>query len=244
MERRAAAVEWLDGPLDDQPELVGNLRDLARINRWLGGSSLSERAIDALLAGGHPDAGAANGQAIRLLDVGTGGADIPLALLARARTHARRLHIVGLDSRSEVLEAAILADPRLATEPDLTLELGDGQALPYPDDSFDLAHASLVLHHLTPGEAGILLAEMARVARRGVVINDLARGWLAWSGAWLLGHTLTTNRLTRHDGPISVTRAYRPSEASAMLARVGLRVVATEAGLFGHRWAIAAERIR
>ena len=37
MERRTDAVELLDGPLDDPAALRGNLRDLRRINRWLGG---------------------------------------------------------------------------------------------------------------------------------------------------------------------------------------------------------------
>ena len=47
MDRLADAVELLDGPLDDQATLAGNLRDLARVNRWLGGASLSGPAIDA-----------------------------------------------------------------------------------------------------------------------------------------------------------------------------------------------------
>src|SRR5690242_20247885 len=36
--------ELLDGPLDEE-SLAGNLRDLSRVNRWLGGAQLSERAI-------------------------------------------------------------------------------------------------------------------------------------------------------------------------------------------------------
>ena len=43
MERLTDAVELLDGPLDDPAVLAGNLRDLRRINRWLGGISLSAR---------------------------------------------------------------------------------------------------------------------------------------------------------------------------------------------------------
>ena len=75
MDRHADAVELLDGPLDDPATLAGNLRDLRRINRWLGGVRLSGDAIDALAA--HRDS-------LTVLDVGTGGADIPMALLARA----------------------------------------------------------------------------------------------------------------------------------------------------------------
>ena len=50
MDRQIDAVELLDGPLDDPAALAGNLRDLRRINRWLGGARLSADAIDALAA--------------------------------------------------------------------------------------------------------------------------------------------------------------------------------------------------
>ena len=39
MRRLAGAHELLDGPLDDEAALRGNLRDLGRINRWLGGTA-------------------------------------------------------------------------------------------------------------------------------------------------------------------------------------------------------------
>ncbi len=231
MERRTDAVELLDGPLDDPVTLTANLRDLRRVNRWLGGVRLSADAINAL---------AAHRQELTLLDVGTGGADIPLALLARAKTRGRGLTVVGLDSRSEVLAAAVLANPAAATTVGLQLQLGDGRSLPYPDRSFDVAHASLILHHLAPEEAVTLLREMARIARLGVVVNDLERSRLGWIGAWLIGHLLTTNRYTRDDAPTSVRRAYRADEMAALLRAAGLTPVQTIRGAFGQRYAIAA----
>jgi ubiquinone/menaquinone biosynthesis C-methylase UbiE len=231
MERLIDAVELLDGPLDDPAALAGNLRDLRRINRWLGGVRLSADAIEAL---------AAHRLELTVLDVGTGGADIPLALLARARRRGRTLSVVGLDSRPEVLAAAARATPAVATTERLELHVGDGRSLPYPDQSFDVAHASLVLHHLGPDPAVTLLREMARVARLGVVVNDLDRGRLGWLGAWLVGHLLTANRYTRHDAPLSVRRAYRPDEMATMLRAAGLTPVRTLRGAFGQRYAIAA----
>jgi 2-polyprenyl-3-methyl-5-hydroxy-6-metoxy-1,4-benzoquinol methylase len=231
MERLSETVELLDGPLDDQAALAGNLRDLGRINRRLGGVNLSVAAIEAL---------AAHRGELTLLDVGTGGADIPVALIDRARTRGRRLRVVAIDSRPEILSAAVLANPRITTIDDLELHVGDGRRLRYPDRSFDVAHASLVVHHLEADEAATLLREMARVARLGVVINDLDRSIAGWLGAWLIGHFLTRNRLTRHDAPLSVRRAYRASEVTALLRAAGLVPVRTVRGAFGQRYAIAA----
>ena len=231
MERRTDAVELLDGPLDDPAALAGNLRDLGRINRRLGGVSLSAAAIEALAA--HRDE-------LTLLDVGTGGADIPLALIERARARGRHLRVVGIDSRPEILSAAIRGRPEITTTDGLELHVGDGRKLGYLDRSFDLAHASLVLHHLDPEDAIAMLREMRRVARLGVVINDLERGWLGWIGAWLIGHLLTGNSLTRHDAPLSVRRAYRATETATMLRAAGLIPVRTIRAAFGQRYAIAA----
>jgi ubiquinone/menaquinone biosynthesis C-methylase UbiE len=233
MDRLIDAAELLDGPLDDPAALAGNLRDFRRINRWLDGVRLSETAIDSL---------SAHRTGLAVLDVGTGGADIPMALLAGAASRGQSLQVVGLDSRPEVLTAAVIADGAVQTTAGLTLVQGDGRSLPFPDRSFDVVHASLVLHHLDEPGATTLVTEMARVARLGIVVNDLHRSRLAWIGAWLLGHLLTRNRFTRHDAPLSVRRAYRVDEALALLRAAGLAPVRTVRGRFGHRYAIAAVR--
>lgn len=235
MRRLANAAELLDGPLDDASALAGNLRDLRRVNALLGGVRLSRDAIEALVG-----AGAGGRPGIELLDVGTGGADIPVALLAEWSRNGRRLAITAIDDRAEVLAAARLARPELDRVEGLRLEVADGRALPYEDRAFDVAHASLVVHHLEPDDAVRLLGEMARVSRRGIVVNDLSRSRLRWIVAWLLAHLATRNRYTRHDGPLSVRRAYTAVEMHALLAVAGLRPISTRRDLLRHRYAIAA----
>lgn len=230
MRRLAGARELLDGPLDDPAVLRGNLRDLARINRWLGGARASRRALDALLAG--------RSVPHTLLDVGTGGADIPIALVRAGTRRGRSLRVTGLDSRPEVLAAAAAIAERSGAAVDLVL--GDGRSLPFPDRSFDVVHASLLIHHLEPPEAIAFLAEARRVARRGVVVNDLVRARWHWLAALALLRLTTRNRYTRHDGPLSVRRAYTRVELRALLAGAGLRPVAERAAIAGHRVAIAA----
>jgi len=237
MDRLAGAAELLDGPLDDAATLAGNLRDLRRVNRWFGGTGLTNSALESL-AGAAADAGAA----ISLLDVGTGGADIPVALIDAWRRRRRRLDVTAVDERPEVVAAARAADPRVATMPRLTLAVADGRSLPYPDAAFDVVHASLVLHHLEPEDAIVLLREMSRVSSRGIIVNDVARSRLNLVGAWLLAHLATVNRYSRNDAPLSVRRAYTLAEARALIAATGLRPLAEFVGPFRHRWAIAAHR--
>ena len=230
MERAAGRSEYLDGPLVDAQALRENLRDLARVNRLLGGTAISRSALVRAFAGSRPPS------PLRLLDVGTGSADIPAALVAWGRKHGLEIEATGVDSRHEILEVArSLRGDRSGVR----LELTDGERLPYPDRSFDVAHASLVLHHLEPGEAEAFLAELARVASRAVIVNDLDRRRHWWVLARLLAAVSTKNRYTRHDAPLSVRRAYRPDELIALAARVGLVPIADVRVPLGHRYAIA-----
>ncbi len=231
MDRLADATELLDGPLDDPVALEDNLRDLRRLNRVLGGAALSRWGVGRLLDGSA---------AATLLDVGTGAADIPVALLAAARRRGIDLTVTAADSRPEILAAARAVRPELDRIPGLALELVPPDRLPWPDGRFDVAHASLVLHHLEPPAAIAFLGELARVARRGVVVNDLARGRGSWAGAWAIARLLGTSRYTRADAPLSVRRAYTEAEVRELLATASLRPVASRSAPFGHRFAIVA----
>ena len=230
--KRDAGVELLDGALNEPAVLRDNLRDMGRANRLTGGTVLSLRAIAAL---------APRDGALSVLDVGTGGADIPIALLADPRFRSR-MTVTATDSRPEVLDAARAARPGLDRIDGLRLEVADGRALPYADGTFDVAHASLVLHHIEPTDAGRFLRELARVARRGVVLNDLSRRPITVLGAWLLSRACTHNRYSRHDAPLSARRAYTFDEAMTFVLAAGLRPVYSTEFVLGHRWAIAAVR--
>jgi ubiquinone/menaquinone biosynthesis C-methylase UbiE len=231
MDRRDGASEHLDGPLDHQPTLVGNLRDLRLLNRISGGVALSRWGVHRLLDG-NPTA--------TVIDVGTGGADIPVALLADAVWHGRTLDVTAVDSRSEVLAAARLARPKLDRVQRLRLALADAERLPYQNETFDIGHVSLVVHHFDEEAAVRVLAELGRVSRRGVIVNDLHRGSLGLFGAWLAGRFLTRNHYTRHDSVQSVRRGYTIAEMERLLRRAGLEPVDRRTAAFGQRYAIVA----
>jgi hypothetical protein len=60
------------------------------------------------------------------------------------------------------------------------------------------------------------------VSAIGYIILDLRRSWVAWLLISLLARTFSQNRLTRHDGPMSVLRSYTDAELGALADRAGL----------------------
>jgi SAM-dependent methyltransferase len=207
MKRAAGVLELMDRPVDAPGELAGNLADIAFANRWLGGIAPIVREVRR--AGAHT-----------VLDVGSGCADVPLALVRDGRRRGVDLRATCLD-RSEQMIA--IARRRTGAEERLTFVLGSGERLPFDDAAFDVVTCTLALHHFEPPAARALLGELRRVARTTPIVGDLVRSALAFAGTWLYANLTSRNRLTRHDAPLSVRRAYTPAEAVALARDAGWR---------------------
>ncbi|HEU5099838.1 MAG TPA: methyltransferase domain-containing protein [Roseiflexaceae bacterium] len=213
---RSAEPELLDSPAHDLAALADNLRDLRALDRYLGGTALTWRALRPMLRTLPP------GTPATLLDVATGGADGPRLLAWLARRHGYDLWPLASDRLADVLQLARRDGARFP------LVQHDALAIPLHNAAVDFVTCSLALHHFDPPAAVALLRELCRVARRGVVINDLRRGRLAYLGAQLLARG-PWHAMARHDGPLSVLRAYTLDEARALVTQAGIgnaRVVA------------------
>lgn len=205
--RRAYEAELLDEEGHDPEELAHSLGQVARVNRWFGGSRALRRHLRPLLDPGRP---------VRLLDVGTGNGETLDDILSWARARGGRWTGVGVDRSAAVARIAA----RDARAPTIR---GDALALPFATGSVDVAVCTLTLHHFPEEPAVRLLREMRRVARELVLVNDLERHALAHLSARLLARTLWRgNRITRHDGPLSVLRSFTPEELLALGRSAGL----------------------
>lgn len=208
---RLEAQELLDLGLGSDSEVRANLREMDRINRLLGGlPAVTRHLYPRLLAHGGP---------LTLLDLATGSAGIPCAILRWARKRHLQVQILALDrSQRNLRQAAAMHGPA----PGLHLLSADALAPPFPSGRIDYIISSLFLHHLRPGQVIDLLGWCAARAACGLVLSDLTRGWLPY-WAFLLGRPVfARNWLTRHDGALSVRRAYTPAELASLARAAGL----------------------
>lgn len=226
--RLAAATELMDLPADEA-ELEASLEHVAGVNRWLGGKRAMLRSLAPLL----PRTGT-----VRILDAGTGSGDIPRALVAWAHARGVRARITAIDRQPQTIR---IARTRTRVHTGITVARADVLSLPFADQTFDFALLSLTLHHLDDDARPAALRELARVARRAVLVNELERAWPNLIGARLLASTVwRRNRLTRNDGPVSVRRAFTPAELLECARAAGLTRVRVRRFFF-YRLVLVAE---
>jgi SAM-dependent methyltransferase len=203
---RSRRPELLDAPGIDPAALAENLRDLRYTDALLGATALTWRLLRPMLRRLPRE------QPLTLLDIATGGGDGPARLANLARGEGYSLTPIGTDRLREALQFA-------ARHRALALLRHEAPELPLRDRSIDFVTLQLALHHFDEDAAALLLREMARVARHGVIVVDLQRSWVAYLGARLMARG-PWGAMARHDGPLSALRAYTPAEARTLAADV------------------------
>lgn len=222
--------EWMDLPDRDPAVLAGCLKDLARLNRLFGGIRLTVEALEDLSGNLLP------GSELEILDIATGGGDFPRAMADWAKRRGLRARVLATDLDPEMLELAARGGDAGGT---VEFAAADARRLPFADESFDVVTCSLTLHHFDPEEAVVVLKEMCRVARVGVIVNDLVRSRCGIWAAWLASRAVSRNPFIRHDAPLSVSRAYTKREMAALAARTGMGPVRFR-GALGYRAVMVA----
>jgi ubiquinone/menaquinone biosynthesis C-methylase UbiE len=196
--RRVVIPELLDTDAGTPEEISASLADLRAINRRFGGVRTTRRMVEHV-------AQVSGLTGLSLLDVAAGSGDVAAAVKQDIAPRGVHLTYTLLDSAARHLNGH---------RPSV---VGNALALPFRERSFDLVSCSLFLHHLEPDEIRVFTAEALRVSRIAVLINDLRRSPLHLALIYA-GFPLFRSRLTRHDAPASVRRAYTPKELRAMLA--------------------------
>ena len=148
------------------------------------------------------------------------GADLFPLLREIVRWANRYLPGTATDISLEILD---LAGAQIAGSSCIRLLHADARTMPFANHSFDIVTCSLALHHFVPGDAVLVLREMDRLCRAGFIVNDLRRGAAAYGATWLATRLTTRNRLTRHDAPLSIQRAYTPGELRSLLNEANVR---------------------
>lgn len=169
-----------------------------------------------------------------LLDIGSGGGDLPLALAAWAASDGLRLQITAIDPDARAHDFASARPPVRG----VTFRRAFSAELVAEGAVFDIVMSNHMLHHLSAAELGGLLGDSERLLRgQGperssegarsrprlprVLHGDITRSRLAYAGFALgtlpFARSLLAGSYIRKDGLTSIRRSFRPAELEGAL---------------------------
>ena len=204
--------ELLDHPEVDPLCLEENLLDLRRVNRNWGGMRPLLEAVRAVLDEWPPD------RTVRLLDMGTGGADLCTALVRMCRDRGLSSLVVGLDRSRPILT---IARNWTRTTASVSLVQADALAPPFLPRSFDFVLSNLVLHHIPIERGAEFLRRLTELTREGVAVSDLRRGRWEYFCVRVFSRLVLKGSMARTDGPRSVLRSLTLAEARKLVREAG-----------------------
>jgi len=207
----------MDDPGLPEGDHLHALSALGRINAISGTASQLASAIRRM-ARSSP----ASGRPLEVVDAACGGGDVTVSLARRLDgrlADGQAVSVIGLDMSARALTRA-RAHAASAGVASARFAVRDLVAEGCPP--CDIATSSLFLHHLDDDLAIAVLRSLAAAARIGVIVSDLLRSRLGLVLATLGTTVLSSSRVARVDGPLSVRAARTRCEYAALLATAGL----------------------
>jgi SAM-dependent methyltransferase len=223
-------MEFLDRADCDPALAAASYRFMEAVNCRFGGIRVVRRFLSAETAGRY------NGAALRILDIGSGSCDIPLAVSRWARACDIPLHFTCLETASHAVD---IARGKLARAGNPAVQLLQENAFTHrPAEPYDWAVASMCFHHFSDEQILALLQRLRSYVRHSVLINDLRRSQLASLAARLLLVGMPAG--VRHDALLSIRRGFKIGELRTLLRRLDRVTVSVEPA----RWFRIAAIIR
>jgi SAM-dependent methyltransferase len=241
--KREFIGELMDDPGCDHGELTETLHLLRIVNRRLGGTAASLRHFQKWRRRWPAK------RDITVLDLGCGSADLAVAFVNWGVTHGHRIHVTAVDRHPKTMAGAheyvnesfasgfCRGDrSQIVLCEDNALKLMDR----FSPRSVDYVHASLFLHHLPTIEVRTMLRIMDRIARAGIIWNDLIRGRLQ---RWLV-ELLVIGRspMLKHDARASVRAGFSRRDVESHARSVDIDYATFRRWALPYRFTFAGEK--
>ena len=200
--------EWMDVAETASPELERDLANLESLNRRFGAHQVVLDYLTPVLERRQP---------LRVLDLGTGAADIPRVLVRRARELGCPVIVTAIDRQQPTLD---IAEKFSAGFPEIRFQRAD--FLTFAEGTiYDVVLCNLVLHHLDESDAIRLLRRCRELTKGVALVTDLRRSRLAQTAIFAVTQLVYREPMTRHDARLSAERAFSFPELHKLAIAAG-----------------------
>jgi 2-polyprenyl-3-methyl-5-hydroxy-6-metoxy-1,4-benzoquinol methylase len=199
-QRLTQATEKMDRDDCDPQALERTYHNFRVVNAVLSGwGAVYRRTIRPQLSRTRPST---------LLDIGSGGGDVPREFVRWANRDGLLLQVTAIDADARAVRYARTLPPlaglefRQAMSHDLVRE----------NLKFDFITSNHLLHHLSGAELGSLLSDCQALCQGTVIHNDIERSALAYGLFGVATLPLFPGSFIHYDGLLSIRRSYTAPE--------------------------------
>lgn len=210
--RRSSQAELMDEQDIPSSLLHKNLGELDILNRYMGGHAISMEGIKQLIVDKQ--------KVYHLADFGCGSGDVLKYIARWARTNSYKVRLTGVDKNPDAID---YLNSNCAAYPEIRGMVSDYKNFIKEGHEIDIVHCALFCHHLNSKELIELFRTLNQYSRLGFVINDLHRSPIAYYSVWIMTRLLNGSALSKHDGPVSVLRAFTHSDLRDLLQSAGIK---------------------
>ena len=204
------------------------LDTLANINKWLGGNKVTLNGLKKVIKN-HPKK-----EPLTIIDLGCGHGDILRLIADFGRKEGYNFQLIGIDANQDAIDYA----SELSVEySELSFENKDIFSEDFQNMNYDIALATLFLHHFKTDELEVLLKQLASRAKLGLVINDLHRSEIAY-GLFKLLSLVISNQMIIDDGLTSILRAFKRKDLENLAQKLNLKSEIRWKWAFRYQWLI------
>lgn len=211
---RSSLPELMDDPTLPKEQLNVALRDITKVNRYLGGNQITVAGIRQLMQS-QPEK-----KEWSIVDVGCGDGEMLRHIAVTFAKSPLVFNLKGVDINKESIQ---MAQEKAKDYDSVHFEVMDilkitPEALPC-----DILLCNLTMHHFSDAEIYIFLSKFYKLSSVGVVINDLHRSVIAYQLFRGFSRIFMKSPIARHDGRISIARGFKLNELKKFSQHLGFK---------------------
>ncbi|WP_405250320.1 methyltransferase domain-containing protein [Dokdonia sp. Asnod3-C12] len=210
---RSTTPELMDDPSLPEVDLHLALKDLATVNKYLGGNHITITALEDLISA-HPEKKKWN-----VVDVGCGDGEVLRHIAKHFKNSAVDISFYGVDINDKSIDSA-----REKSKGYDNLTFSRQNILTIDDTTFecDVIICTLTMHHFSDEQLLVFMEKFKKLASIGIIVNDLQRSKIAYRLFQLFSGIFMKSKIAKYDGRVSIARSFRRKELETYSKQLAL----------------------
>ncbi len=227
---RSNEEELMDDPDIDNRDLTIALQDISRVNKLLGGNTITVNAVFNQIKNRSKQ------KEWRVMDLGCGDGEMLRQIADSARKKGVSIKLIGIDNNYRcIAQAKKLSD----AYPEISYHNKDILTLTKQDFGCHIIISTLTLHHFKDKEIIKVLQKGIELVSEVIIINDIHRNILTYYLYKLFSFFFINGYIAKNDGLISIKRGFKRKELICFADELKLKRYTLDwKWAFRYRWII------